>query len=715
MATYYLDYENGSDAADGTSFANRWKTLNGATTVTAGDEIRVMASPDPTLVGSATWTNNDPTITLGAAVTLDIDHTGSWTGSTGVTCGDTAFGSMTATSLVATGSYAGTKAAYKALSGSTNLSGYQQLSLWYRYDAGSYDMKLSLCSDTAGNTPVNEITLPRTATGAWRPLVVDLGSALGSGIQSIAFRSVSGGAAQITIANVTACKAPSAADSLTHNSLVAKIDNLPWVASTAYSTGDRRKPLAVSRNGWVYEATTGGTTGSSEPVWPDELGATVNDGSVVWTCAGLEELWYAIKQFSGSALTIDGFVYTGAGAASTMYKREPILLSDSFTGNQAQANGTLMAPIKVTGGWDRTNMSTRPGETHLSAKTRLHYGIGAASSYTDWWLDGMHYTRFGAGAHLDQTQLKLTNCSATACYYGVLPAGNDSRVLARGCQLTANACGVLSDAVNFMADKCRLDGAGTSSGFSSGLNDGSGVAANQVTILTGRPMVLLTRCDTQFCTDTEVSLLAGGPHFIDHHTFYDDNSNTLKSAVDTTVTNSTGIWHQTFSYYTNSLDGKYTGAITRFENITGAPELAGTFTNCGFINTDDGVVHSSSAFSWKFGMASSVGYGLGASHDYPLAMPIAKIKCTSGVPVSVRLWAFRDASTIEGKLRVKGGQLAGVADTSVTCAGTVSTWVQSSALSFTPTADGVVEITFEAYTTDGNTTDSIWVDDFTVT
>ena len=53
MATLYVDYENGNDSNDGTSFANRKKTLNSATTASsAGDTIRVMASPDPTLVGN---------------------------------------------------------------------------------------------------------------------------------------------------------------------------------------------------------------------------------------------------------------------------------------------------------------------------------------------------------------------------------------------------------------------------------------------------------------------------------------------------------------------------------------------------------------------------------------------------------------------------------------------------------------------------------------
>ena len=45
MAIYYLDYENGNDANDGLSFANRWKTMtNGATAarIAPGDTIRIM-------------------------------------------------------------------------------------------------------------------------------------------------------------------------------------------------------------------------------------------------------------------------------------------------------------------------------------------------------------------------------------------------------------------------------------------------------------------------------------------------------------------------------------------------------------------------------------------------------------------------------------------------------------------------------------------------
>lgn len=67
-----------------------------------------------------------------------------------------------------------------------------------------------------------------------------------------------------------------------------------WSASAAYDAGDVVEPAAaVEADGQaynlVYECTTAGTTGSSEPSWSgaDSVGETLTDGTVTWTARRL--------------------------------------------------------------------------------------------------------------------------------------------------------------------------------------------------------------------------------------------------------------------------------------------------------------------------------------------------------------------------------------------------------------------------------------------
>ena len=65
-----------------------------------------------------------------------------------------------------------------------------------------------------------------------------------------------------------------------------------WLPSTIVETGTFLEP-AVD-NGYGYEATTGGRTGTAEPSWPTPAGATVVDGTVTWTARlGTRLTWEA--------------------------------------------------------------------------------------------------------------------------------------------------------------------------------------------------------------------------------------------------------------------------------------------------------------------------------------------------------------------------------------------------------------------------------------
>lgn len=56
-----------------------------------------------------------------------------------------------------------------------------------------------------------------------------------------------------------------------------------WAASTAFVAGDVRRATALQASGLVFRCTTAGTSGSSEPEWPTDIGSTVVDNTVTWT------------------------------------------------------------------------------------------------------------------------------------------------------------------------------------------------------------------------------------------------------------------------------------------------------------------------------------------------------------------------------------------------------------------------------------------------
>lgn len=85
-----------------------------------------------------------------------------------------------------------------------------------------------------------------------------------------------------------------------------------WAASTAYSLGDKVRPLTSPPSGKLFRCTTAGTSGGSEPTWNTTLGATTNDGSVVWTCESDQRLLW---DGTNDELSLDGYISFTSDAA----------------------------------------------------------------------------------------------------------------------------------------------------------------------------------------------------------------------------------------------------------------------------------------------------------------------------------------------------------------------------------------------------------------
>ncbi|MHA1304356.1 MAG: right-handed parallel beta-helix repeat-containing protein [Candidatus Heimdallarchaeaceae archaeon] len=69
-----------------------------------------------------------------------------------------------------------------------------------------------------------------------------------------------------------------------------------WQSEISYNIGDKVVP--TSDNGYYYECTAAGISGSSEPAWPTTVGNTVIDGTVTWECKGTAALF---KEFGSIA------------------------------------------------------------------------------------------------------------------------------------------------------------------------------------------------------------------------------------------------------------------------------------------------------------------------------------------------------------------------------------------------------------------------------
>jgi len=98
-----------------------------------------------------------------------------------------------------------------------------------------------------------------------------------------------------------------------------------WQPAFAYTAGQHVRPTVA--NGFEYQCTTGGQSdGDKEPSWNQAavIGATVTDGSVVWTCCALSA--------SGLRKTISGSTWPNVPTGITLSGQS---ITNSYSTQQA--------------------------------------------------------------------------------------------------------------------------------------------------------------------------------------------------------------------------------------------------------------------------------------------------------------------------------------------------------------------------------------------
>lgn len=641
MATRYVDLVGGNDANDGTTFALRKLTMQGGMLgATSGDTIRIMGSPDPTSLGqNATFTNNSDVITLTTAVTANIDDCETaWTASANVTAttSTTTYREGTKSASLATATAFTTGLiAYKALGSAIDFSAYQQISLLLRcnVDKAAGFWELRLCSDAAGATPVNTISIPISVANYWNSVTVDTGAPLGSSIQSVALYHVAadGSAYTVFLDNIIACKAPSAPDSLTHASLISK------------NTGDEPWMAIESING-VTVKLAGGYHGTASR-------------------AGFEPFYF------------------GTTSTQTIHKREPIT-------SAAQNASSGPSGLNLEFGWDRTAMSVQNALTFCRAITPDITLLGGSTGSSHY-LNKLYTVGAANGIYVNREWV-FGEIAAIACGIG-LTLYQDSNAQGFSNALrqflhclfaidTHGSAGGPSSETRFKIK--RIWGIGKSLGISSygGIKDDGS---------SGTARLVLVDCDIQGCPVPIYSPVARRFNEIIFQ------NATLKNLQYSNYAEAEKISYINCTIDPAVVSLISSGCTLYHININGDTTNHrieyGTRVAPGVVLSDTSVRHTASDFSWKF---ETIAVG---TTDAPLFLSVAKVACIANEQRTVKLWMRRGHASLITRLRVKGGLVSGINDdiTSLMTAA-INTWEQVT-IQFTPTQQCVVEVFAEVY------------------
>jgi lambda family phage minor tail protein L len=135
-----------------------------------------------------------------------------------------------------------------------------------------------------------------------------------------------------------------------------------WASSTVYAIGAIVRASSLQASGLVFQCTTAGTSSSTQPAWPTDIGSTITDGTVVWKA--ISSVYEELAALAPSAiielfeLTLDAALH---GSSDTYRWHNGC--NANVTGNIIwNGNTYIRLPIKAEG-FDYSNTGTLPRPT----------------------------------------------------------------------------------------------------------------------------------------------------------------------------------------------------------------------------------------------------------------------------------------------------------------------------------------------------------------
>lgn len=657
MANLYLDFTNGNDSNNGTSFALRCKTITSGITAARtapGDVIRIMKSEDPVSLGiNATFTDLSETVTLASALTTNLYTTNAWTASTNVTCATTPTrkeGTDSASISIAAGFTTG-KVAYYA-TGTLNLSGYTKCSFWIRATAtvAASVFSFKLCTDTIGDTPAHTFTITQILnSGVWTCITFDNAGALNSSIKSIAIYALSDpGVVALSVDNVLAC-----------NDLT-----LTCVIGLSSSPTSHEFYTIKSINGTTIKL-DGGT---------NSAGGTV------------------VKGWSGTTTT------------ATCYKIEPILPSNF--NNTIQEGGSTSVRSLYSGGWDETAMTTQTGLTFIDTRNATNAVLSCTQTYVN--FENIVVVRGSGGFSITTTNQNFYNCASLGS------AGVGFNIASR--YILLDTCTSLNNAthgINISTQNNKLINCITSNNTSNGINltsygsefkdivacnnGGAGVFVSAAGCeING----LIARSNTTYPLTTSLSSGASVNAYN-----VTSSGHTVGLIAQTGTLTATNIdITDTIPYSTTIEQG-----ILMVNNEAGDENFSRIYYKNDTTITaqlEATTLHGNATKNWKHIPQNN------NTIYFPQIQKINRIPVSATGTLIFSVWVQRSSTNVDAMLFLKGGQCTGVmTDLSSTTTAAINTWEQ---LSISCTPGQATSLEFELRSWRNNTSSGdIFFSDFT--
>lgn len=771
MVTLYIDFEGGNDASAGTSFATRWKTITSgaaAARIAPGDEIRIMASPDPTSIGSATWTgggrpsaviissstNATPIVITTSAAhglvagdyvsiashTTNTNANGIWKVGTVPTAttfqilqidGSNTTGNgvgpgtgnvtkannlvvKTATALVQNIALCGGRGQKPAWTASANVATAEN-EFFFKEGVGSVDIAI-----TAGFT---------TGKAAYYTLPATLGL---SSYQQVTFwirqsSGVLGSAGQTYLALCT----DTIGDTVAHQCNVPALGGASvWVPVTV-NLGTNLN--AAIRSVAFYVVTDSG----AQTFHLDNIVAckastsadSVTLNSLISKSDGTgDEAWYAIQSLNSDVIMLANSNVNGANSSAlkgyndatetvTTYKRETTKTAPAAaTGTTVQAiqdSGTSGSLITFSGGWNRTDMSTQTGQTWYDGTNGN--GVGLSTNFNKMiQIDRLNFCRYTTGFLNTSTggDIIIPSIYATACTNGVNIASSASFNTAMGTVwannnqlgLTLNGFGHTATTIK-SADNCTDQGVQVTTAYQTNL--GTVTAGN-----CGSSTFAAIQNSGQFTTITSLtsnnSRQAIGVLRCNVGTLTVNGGSTSGNVASVVLAGGDIYLNSVTLNETTELSGSSaygTMYSNRHDNIDNNSLIY--VAQVGTIQQQTTTVESPATTAWR--MSPTVA---SVSATAPLKLKIGTVVCAASSAVTVTARMQRNNTGLTMRLCCPGGQINGVAnDVTSDMTAAINTW-ETVTITFTPTKAGAVDIYAYAF---GGTTLNGFVTNLTAT